>query len=159
MLSLLKHVPPSLVGVNPSSSSFFLPKVRKNMVFFFLRFNNMLKTRKRGLSSRGYQWINVMVSLFGQVAKNKKCLSHIKSCMFTQYAKQKNQGKHLSIDKTWASHTRKIRMTHGSPPFTIKLKTHKVKTLSQKIYSKNSQINSISKSQKQSTHSTWLLFS
>jgi len=43
----------------------------------------MLKTRKRGLSTRGYQWINVMVSLFGQVAKNKKCLSHIKSCMFT----------------------------------------------------------------------------
>ena len=59
------------------------PKVRKNMVFFFLRFSNMLKTRKRSLSSRGYQWINVMVSLFGQVAKNKKCLSHIKSCMFT----------------------------------------------------------------------------
>ena len=40
-------------------------------------------------------------------------------------------------------------MTHGSPSFTIKFKTHKVKTLSQKIYSKNSQINSISKSQKQ----------
>jgi len=49
-----------------------LPKVRKNMVFFFLRFSNMLKTRKRGLSSRDFQWINVMVSLFGQVAKNKK---------------------------------------------------------------------------------------
>jgi len=41
----------------------------------------MLKTRKRGLSSRD-QWMNVMVSLFGQVVKNKKCLSHIKSCMF-----------------------------------------------------------------------------
>jgi len=44
----------------------------------------MLKTRKRGLKAqRDYQWINVMVSLFGQVAKNKKYLSHIKSCMFT----------------------------------------------------------------------------
>ena len=53
---------------NPLAPSFSL---RTNMVFFFLRFNNMLKTRKRGLSSRGYQWINVMVSLFGQVAKTK----------------------------------------------------------------------------------------
>jgi len=50
-------------------------------------------------------------------------------------------------------------MTHGSPSFTIKLKTHEVKTLSQRIHSRNSQINSISKSQKQSTHSTRLLFS
>jgi len=31
----------------------------------------------------GYQWINIKVGLFGQVAKNKKCLSHIKSCIFT----------------------------------------------------------------------------
>jgi len=53
---------------NPLAPSFSL---RTNMVFFFLRFNNMLKTRKRGLSSRGYQWINVMVSLFGQVAKTR----------------------------------------------------------------------------------------
>jgi len=68
----------------------------------------MLKTRKRGLSSRVYQWINVMVSLFGQVAKNKKCLSHINSCMFTQDTKQQNQAKHLSTNKTWANHTRKI---------------------------------------------------
>jgi len=67
----------------------------------------MLKTRKRCLSSRGYQWINVMVSLFGQVAKNKKCLSHIKSCIFTWDAKHKNQAKHLSINKTWASHKKK----------------------------------------------------
>jgi len=53
---------------NPLAPAFSL---RTNMVFFFLRFNNMLKTRKRGLSSRGYQWINVMVSLFGQVAKTR----------------------------------------------------------------------------------------
>jgi len=31
----------------------------------------MLKTRKKSLSSTGCQWINVMVSLFGQVAKKR----------------------------------------------------------------------------------------
>jgi len=39
-----------------------------------------LKQEKRGLN---YQWINIKVRLFRQVAKNKKCLSHIKSCIFT----------------------------------------------------------------------------
>jgi len=34
-------------------------------------------------------------------------------------------------------------MAHDSPSFTIKLITHKVKTLSQKIYSRNSQINQL----------------
>jgi len=28
---------------------------------------------------------------------------------------------------------KKIRMAHGGPSFTLRLKTHKVKTLSQKI--------------------------
>jgi len=32
---------------------FFLPKIRKNMVFFFLRVYNGLKTRKRGLKLKG----------------------------------------------------------------------------------------------------------
>jgi len=42
-----------------------------------------LKIRKRGLKTqRGYQWINIKVGLFRQVAKDKKCLSHIKSCIF-----------------------------------------------------------------------------
>jgi len=76
---------PHTLFLNQSQHNSLAPSfsLRTNMVFFFLRFSNMLKTRKRGLSSRGYQWINVMVSLFCQVAKNKKCLSHIKSCMFT----------------------------------------------------------------------------
>jgi len=74
---------PHTLFLNQSQHNPLAPSFSLNMVFFFLRFNSMLKTRKRGLSSRGYQWINVMVRLFGQVAKNKKCLSHIKSCMFT----------------------------------------------------------------------------
>jgi len=55
------------------------------MIFFFLKFSNILETRKkkRFKAQRVYQWIIVMVSLFGQVAKNKKYLSHIKSCIFT----------------------------------------------------------------------------
>jgi len=49
------------------------------------------------------------MGLFGQVAKNKKCLSHIKSCIFIYVTKQKNQAKYLSINNTWwASHSRKI---------------------------------------------------
>jgi len=52
----------------------------------------MLETRKRGLKLKGStNGSNVMVSLFGHVAKNKKCLNHIKSCIFTYDAKPKNQ--------------------------------------------------------------------
>jgi len=39
--------------------------------------------KKRFKAQRSYQWINIKVDLFGQVVTNKKCLNHIKSCLFT----------------------------------------------------------------------------
>jgi len=44
------------------------------------------------------------------------------------------------------SHLGKVKMAHDGSFFILRLKPHKVKTLSQKNQLRNSQINSISKS-------------
>jgi len=59
------------------------------MVFFFSRLCNRLKTRKRDLKAqRGYEWINIKVSLFGQVAK-KRNASIISNHAYSPYMHNK----------------------------------------------------------------------
>ena len=114
-------------------SFFFLPKV-KHGLFLSQFMQYRLKTRKRGLKAqRGYQWINIKVGLFGQVAKNKKCLNHIKSCIFTYNAKQKSQAKHLSINKHDQVTQEKYRNGAWRSILYIKAQDSQGQTLSQKI--------------------------